>query len=217
MSKLITSSLHGGIKWARSAPPDWRAPAFESLSNMLAREWSEPKGSAKRGIEFEDSIYRVLNAKVLIKDIKCTEKFKKILQYLNGGVFQKKAKKFLIIDGVEYCIYAKMDVWFPEKIIDIKTSGKEWNQYSEGNYLSSFQHRLYCYVTGIDYFEYYVVLFDGDEGRDILDTHIISYGVDDFKKLEAEIFEGVRGMIRFLKMHPKLYKMYNEKYCRQGN
>ena len=159
MSRLITASLHSQINWYKICPQSWRGRAFTALVKSLGREYGEITGPGKRGIDFENEVYRVSR----IKKTGGSKKFQKILNSVEGGVFQKKAKKFIVIDKVEYCLYTKLDVWFPTKIIDIKTTGK-WDHNSSDKYLGSFQHQLYCYVTGIQDFEYLIAVFDGDEG-----------------------------------------------------
>ena len=211
-SKLITASLHNSIKWAKTCPVNWKDRAYEDLTNTLARKFPEPIGPAKRGIDFEKAIYTILESKQILEEVKSSKMFKSFLKYLEGGEFQRKEKVFITIDKVQYCLYAKLDVWFPDRIVDLKTKAK-WDDFSKQNLMDSFQHKLYCYVTKINYFEYFIAVFDGKEGSDIQEMHILPYTVNDFIVLEEEVIIEVKKMIAFLKKDKELNKLYNEKFC----
>jgi hypothetical protein len=207
MSRLITASLHGQIKWFQTCPESWKGRAFTSLTKSLAREWSEPNAAGQRGIDFENEIYRLLR----VKRTGGSKKFQEILKHVEGAQFQKKVKTFMMIDDVEYCLYCKLDAWFPDMIIDIKTTGS-WDGYSEQKYLGSFQHKLYCYVAKVPDFEYLIAIFDGDESE-IKDVKRLPYHVDSFDELELEVRDQVKWIVNFLKDHPDLEQLYNDKFC----
>ncbi len=207
MSRLITTSLLSSIDWFNNCPPDWKKKAFQDLSNTLARIRTNPNPAAKRGITFEKLLYDVLRSEKE-NTVTCSDSFKKIMNACKGGTFQKKIKKFIEIDGEEYCLYGKLDVDLPDKIIDIKTTG---NYKGRNNYLKSMQHKLYCYITRKKKFEYIIAEFYGDSGP-ILKVHIIPYEVDYWKSVEEEIIDKIREAINFLKTDEVIFELYTTKF-----
>lgn len=208
MSRLITPSLFGSINWFNVCPDSWKEKAYKDLYNMLARIWTEPNEAVQRGMLFEKVVYNTLKGAKKISEIKCSEKFKKLLNICKGGQFQIKVKSFLDVDGIEYCLYGKIDVFFPEKIIDIKTTGKEIDK---KKYLNSMQHILYCWITQIKDFEYWIVLFK-DLTNEMIDIVNINYHVDNFDYLKSKIETEIRNMIQFISHHEELKKLYENTY-----
>jgi len=207
MSRLITTSLLSSIDWFNNCPPDWKDKAFKDLNNTLARIWTTPNPAAQRGMTFEKLLYDVLR-RGNENRVTCSDKFKEVMKACKGGIFQKKIKKFIEIDGNEYCLFGKLDVDLPEKIIDIKTTG---NYKGRMNYLKSMQHKLYCYITKKSKFEYIIAEFYGDSGP-IEKVHYIPYEVDYWEKIEEEIIEKIREAINFLKTDEEIFELYTTKY-----
>lgn len=205
MSRLITTSLISSIDWFKIAPVHWKAKAYEDLLNQLNRIWLEPKNAIKLGINFEKRIYNYLQhkRKTTNKDL---EWF--IIQ-CKGGEVQKKIKKFIEINDVEYCLFGKVDVYFPDCLIDIKTTssykGKEY-------YKKSFQHLLYCYITNIHYFKYLVAVFDSD-GK-IEDKIEIPINLTESQdELRHTVEQKVKETIEFIQADYQLMKAYKDKFC----
>jgi len=205
MAKLITPSLIGSVEWLQKCPDSWKERAFNSLHSSLARDYSKPMDHAvKRGIDFENMVYKVLgNELVDVNSLKCSELFKDVLRHCKGGIFQQKTKSLIEIDDVEYCLYGKKDVSFTDKTIDIKCTGKFK---SARTYLDTVQHKLYCYNDKIEKFEYLVCVMDEEDK--LTDIHIVEYKVDDFEKLREDIIKRVRKTIEFLKLDTELYDLY---------
>lgn len=211
--RLITSSLIGGIKWAETCPPSWKKKAFQDLTNTLARIWTEPEGPAKLGIDFENWVYKVLGHKVKPDNINSSEMFKEIIRryYSRTLEIQKKVKRFITIDNHEYCLYGKLDICFGVSYIeDIKTTSKIMNSY-ESKYLEGIQHHLYCYITEIPNFSYFIVVFN-DKGE-IHSTHEVEYYSPGMEYEREVIEEAIREVFVFFGQHPNLLKLYSEKYC----
>ena len=207
MSRLITSSLFSSIDWHTNCPPSWKEKAIKDLRNMLARIWTTPNPAAQRGIDFEKLLYSVLRQGKEDK-VNCSDEFREIMKTCKGGSFQKKTKKYIEVNENEYCLFGKIDVWFHDVIIDIKTTG---NYKGEKNYLNSMQHKLYCYIEHIRNFEYVVAEFNGDSGP-ILKVHTIPYQVNYWDKLEEEIIEKIKEAINFLKTDEEIFELYTTKY-----
>ncbi len=210
--RLITSSLIGGIKWAETCPPSWKKKAFQDLTNTLARIWTEPEGPAKLGIDFEKWVYKVLGYEGDLNTINSSEMFKEIIhRYSHPLEIQKKVKRFITIDNHEYCLYGKLDICFGDSYIeDIKTTSKIMNSY-ESKYLKGIQHHLYCYITEMPNFQYFIVVFN-DKGE-IHGTHEIEYHSPGMNYEREIIEEAIREVFTFFGQHPNLLKLYSEKYC----
>lgn len=210
MSRLITPSLFSSIKWFKDAPYTWQEKAETDLTNTLSRIWTDldPNGPAQRGIDFENHVYRLLEKGTAYNKINASPHFFKVMDACKGGVFQKKAKKYLTIDGEEYCIYSKLDVWFPKSIIDIKTTGAR--KYKSGKYLKTTQHRIYCYTCDITNFQYVIALFNEDNTiADVVFENYKSQGID---KEEEYIIELIKDLLDFMDNYPSFKEMWLEKY-----
>lgn len=213
MSLLITPSLYGSIQFYLNANDNWKEKAKDDLIAMLARDYSRPRHpSAERGIQFEDSIYSILKARKDYETVKSSAIFKKFLQVCSGGVFQKKTKCYITVDGEEHCLYGKIDVWFPNKILDIKSTGKEWNKWSELSYYNSIQHHVYCYSEKIDTFEYHIALFDGNEIKPPYDYKIVPYKVVSFDDEHGILLKAIELIRLFMEDKPTYNELWREKY-----
>lgn len=208
MSRLITASLIGSIDWLNKCPTSWKVRAAEDLKRQLAREYSdETPFNMQRGIDFENAVYKAALAKKIIKG---SEHFKWFAMKVRGGVFQKKCKRFIDIDGHEYCLYGKIDAWFKDRIIDIKTTSRYGGK---NKYLDSFQHKLYCYIERIPDFTYLIAEFDGDTNT-IIDRYDIDYSVTNWEALKDDVIGTVREAIAFLGQHGELFDLYNTTFSR---
>ena len=213
MSRLITASLIGSVDWFLSSPPSWKERAYTSLSNQLNRIWDGGSLATKKGIDFENDIYAILDGKAGVDWSTLSKEFIIFLNACKGGQFQRKNKMYVDIGDDEYCLYAKEDVFFPKKIIDIKTSGK-WGGRSK--YLGTYQHKLYCLVEEIPDFEYLIAIWkEADtESRKIKEVHQLSYHCDDFDELKKDVLEKVANTISVLQSDDELWKAYTTKFSR---
>jgi hypothetical protein len=214
VSRLITPSLVGAVEWARKAPHThidkdpskltWHQQAQVDLQKMLVRDYSGPVGPAlQRGIDFEDAVYR----EAQLRTGRGSEKFQWFVQECLNGKFQFKSKRYIEVDGFEYCLYGKLDVRFDDIIKDIKGTGK-WK--GDANYLDTFQHKQYCYTEHISKFRYLVAVFD-DDNKTILETHSVDYVVDDWKALEQEVVTKVKEVVAYIESH-KLLEAYTTEF-----
>jgi hypothetical protein len=222
MSKLITTSFLDAVEWCKKAPDSicsdnpnktWKQKAYDDIKNTLGRgEWVTTKATA-RGISFEAQIYHILNSNSE-DTVKCSDNFRKVLQACKGGVFQKKTKAIVELDGEEYFLYGKIDAWFHDHIIDIKTTGK----YSgKDKYLGSAQHLIYCYSENIKDFEYIIAEFNGEDSNIIKHIYNVPYHMNDSKEVEEEIKNRIFSAMAWLDNFPEpgdLKDLYMHKYNR---
>ncbi len=216
MSRLITTSLQGSINWYKICPPSWKARAYKDLKNMLERVWGEPAEAAKLGIEFEKYLYRAIELSAS-RDCSGSKKFQEIVnRYKDKDLeIQKKIKRFITLDDIEYCLYGKLDIYgkrdaYTDNFIeDIKTTSKLMDNYSS-KYLKNFQHHLYCYITEVPVFKYFVVVFNN---KQIHSTQEIEYKVTSFENERKIIEDEIKKIFAFFSYNPELEQLYDEKYC----
>lgn len=207
-NKLITQSLVSGVEWLQNCPPSWKENAYKDLVSMLSRDYSKPMPEPVRiGIEFENVVYSVLNGQ-LKPQKELSPKFQQVLDRCHGGIFQKKSKSFIKIKNVSYCLYGKIDVYFPKEIIDIKTT-KDFK--GPQKYLDSIQHRVYCHNEKIPKFTYLVA--ELNEKKKISKLREVNIEIDDFEKNEIIFMERIENVLSFIYSDKELKELYNTKFC----
>ena len=221
MSKLVTTTLLDAIDWCKTAPstfkPDgettWKEDAYLQLKATLGRAPWKPNPAILRGIDFENSVYSILKDKKE-DTVTCSDTFRKILYECKGGEFQKRTKTIIELNGVEYCLYGKIDVFFPDKIIDIKTTGKYGGK---DKYLGTSQHHIYCFGENIHNFDYLVVEFVDEGTKSIRGVHKIPYESPGIEEEEKYIKGKIEDMNAFFENYTEaggLKELYNTTYCR---
>jgi len=212
MSRLITSSLIGSIRWLEVCPQSWKKRAYESLRSTLAREWTEPEGPAKLGIDFENTLYSIFKSHRSLDSFDSSEQFKEIVKYfyaLPPMEIQKKIKRIIDYKGHEYCLYGKLDINCPDFIIDIKTTSKLMDSYNR-KYLDSVQHHMYCYITETPDFRYFIVVFNNGKIHSTCVVNYTSPGMEGERKIIENVIDEV---FRLFGERPELLKLYQNKYC----
>ena len=174
MKYLITSSLLDCYDWLKSCPKNWQTKAYQDFCAMIRREKTPPTEALIRGMEFErlvcdkcnvldDEQYREYARNYFVQngvqgyevDL-ALQPTCKVAKLCRNGQQQVAVKKNVQFGNDEYHLFGYVDVMFPDKIIDIKTTGK----YTEGyNYVKRSQHYLYSLCTGINTFQYLVADF----------------------------------------------------------
>lgn len=208
MAKLITPTILNSLGWLENCWANTKAKAEEDFFNSLSRNygpWEDAPEAIRKGVDFENEVYKWADKD---REGRGSKKFNEVCDMVKGGNYQKKSKKFLTIDGVEYCIYSKLDVKLPKKIIDLKTT---MNYRGPKKYLDTMQHKFYCYTEDCDDFEYVVVTWD--VGYTIDQIFVVPFHVEDMLLVEADIVEAVRHFVAFLKTKPRLEEAYEEKFC----
>jgi hypothetical protein len=209
MSRLITASLVGSVRWLQECPPSWKDRAKQDLVGAVNRskKWQDTPATLL-GKDFESKVYQYAD-KTFDSG---SEHFKWFVEQCKGGIFQKKTSKIIVVDGEQYCLFGYTDVWFPDVVKDIKTTS---NYKGASHYLNSFQHLLYLYSEHISRFQYLVAEFQEGESR-IKDHYMIEYEVKDWDELETNIVQKVRSTITFLSDRG-LMEAYLTKFCRNNS
>lgn len=220
MSLLITTSLLDSVSWAAKAPDtpcawnpemSWKQDAYVNLKNTLGRVWSGGNAAMERGMRFESTIAAIVNSG-RVDTVKCSPLFKEVLDKCVGGTFQKKTKSFIEVNGEEYCLFGKIDVFFKNRIVDIKTT-KEYKGRSK--YLGTMQHKIYCHNEHIDNFEYVIAEFTDEDGDTLKSVHTVPYVVENFDSVKEDIVEAIVDLRAFLEQFPEkgdLQDLYLHKF-----
>jgi hypothetical protein len=211
MGRLITQDLISGVDWLISCPPSWKDKAYTDLKNKLGRVKTGFAPAAKKGVDFENFLNQAINNKLYEKkDLKCSEEFKILMLDLKDFQQQKKTKSFIKIEDTEYCLYGKIDYYRKDLIVDLKTTDC---YKGEDKYLSSYQHKIYCYNERINSFVYKIVEFENETTK-IKDIYSVYFDVIvGIEELKLDIIEKIISVIEFLKTDKELFALYNNKYC----
>lgn len=199
---LITPTLLDKFEFVKNAPPSWKERAYISFVQMIRREPGDFPLWIKKGIEFEDAIYaQCTKASKLNKmtvDVGSPH-FQTVANDCLGGAFQEVLQKDIEVDGESVHFYGKTDVSFPHIIKDIKTTLK-WK--GQDKYLKGFQHKIYMWISGVDKFEYVVVVWEDEKSDKIRAVHRALYNPFSFgvkPDLEYDILEAVRELFKYLR------------------
>jgi len=193
---LITPTILDAYEFATSAPPSWKERAEASFIAKLKREKEDYPAWVKRGKDFEDTVTRVCNKSLNKTITQGSEHFNKVSNACQGGRFQEKLSKSIIVDNQKVFLFGYSDVTFPTLIVDIKTTLK----YSgEAKYLKGHQHLIYCYMKQIPNFKYIVVEWLNETDDTIKDVHEINYTVPDFESLEERIVIRIISFFEYLR------------------
>lgn len=191
---LITTSILDSYRWYKICPPNWRDRAYKSLVSSIRREGYKPHKTAARGIEFEKAVYRKAGGG--------SELFNEIVGKCSGGRPQQVTKKTIQVQGRDVLLYGKIDVLFPHKIVDIKTTE---NYRGDDKYLGGWQHKIYLLCTGLNQFEYLVALFEPFPSNRMITYYETPYINDDHKALKEEVIEGIEEFFEWLKVEGLFY------------
>jgi hypothetical protein len=226
-SCLVTQALIGGVEWYLTAPttvikPErggdgkltWKEKAYNDLNNMLNRVKTPFPIEAKQGVDFEKKVYEHANSDKLVG----SENFQKILKEVKGFEFYQKGGINVKIGKHNCYLYGKYDAIktgtfnFTTKqksishIIDIKTT----KNYTMGKYVKTFQHKLYCYITGCDLFEYVIAVWDTYPKIRVVHKEV--YTVKNRDLLISEVHKTIEECFEVIQ-DLDLWDTYKEKYC----
>lgn len=104
----------------------------------LRREPTPPTEAMQNGIKFENLVTAIINGHANPDDPWYVAA-EKVARRCAGGVLQYKAKKAIMVGGMELLLYGRLDCLKAGEIIDIKFS----KSYDSGKYFSSTQHPTY--------------------------------------------------------------------------
>lgn len=202
---LITTSILDSFNWFNSCPPSWRDRAYASIIGNIKREPWKPHPTAKRGIQFESMIYAHAR---LQESEEGTKYFQNIVDKCRGGKFQQVLKKEINVRGKTVVLYGKVDVLFPDRILDIKTTE---NYRGDDKYLSGWQHILYLYMSGLKEFTYLVALFEEYPSLKIVDIYETPFRIQNPSSLLLDIKAGVETFHDWLESE-NLFFDYEQKF-----
>lgn len=203
MAKLITPSILDSYSWFKKCPSSWKAKAMKDFMNQLNRIWEDfPEDHPiKVGIKFEKQVQKYCQQNITDKG---SDLFKEYVDKVRGATFQKKTKRFIEVDGVEYILYGKIDADFKDTIIDMKVTGK---YKGKSQFLDKSQHRIYCFNERKKKFIYLVAEMDYKTMK-IIDIHEVEYFVDDEEDLKQSIVDDIREFITFINADPLMKEAY---------
>lgn len=143
MRYLMTHSLLSSWLYSLKANPyedltTDKDPEAEFL-RVLRREPTETTEAMRNGIEFEDLVTQIAAGEDVDTEHKWYSAAEKAAQIVKGGTVQYKAKDTVIISGMEFLLYGRIDFLKAGVVIDTKFS----KGYERGKYLDSTQHPTY--------------------------------------------------------------------------
>lgn len=204
---LITPSLLNSFSYYFSYQPEASGEGDEFVSaeekeadvradflRTLSREKSAPNESMQKGIDFETDVLAYCNG-----DETESGPIREIGELCKGGMWQQAVKKEL--DG--YLLYGKTDVIKRDTVIDVKYTAS----YDVGKFLSSQQHRIYLYCTGLPKASYLI-----SNGRDWWREDYFNHG-----GIEQEIRDAIRHFTGHLENDPEAKALYYSKWVSYGD
>lgn len=139
---LLTHSLLSSWLYAMKDSPYEDATterdSYQEFLQALRREPGEQTEAMRNGIEFEDLVTDIVNGNADTGH-KWYEAAAKVAGIVKGGWLQYKAKKEIVVSGIKFLLYGRLDVLKAGEIIDTKFS----KGYERGKYISSTQHPTY--------------------------------------------------------------------------
>lgn len=196
----ISPTLLDALDWYRNCPSSWKQRAFEGIVSRLQRKPYETTKAAEKGLLFEDAVQKMAET----GDIEITAPFMRqqafydIAAELCGYKWQEwKEATMNIKDYGVVRMVGRLDAYCDDCIVDLKTTS---SYKGENKYKKNWQHKFYCYWTGIPHFKYIVAEWENEDSLSIANVyHIdITQNVDDAKE---DIYNGLRGFFAFLKTH----------------
>ena len=137
MSYLLTQSLLSAWQWAMKSED-----GAEDFIKALHRERTPQTSAMLDGIKFEGMVTAACEGEVIDPEHKWATGVKSVANVVQGGVFQVKLSRNMLIDGVEFCLYGILDVLKAGHIYDIKKTVNA-SHYRTNKYVNSPQHPMY--------------------------------------------------------------------------
>lgn len=163
---------------------------------VLRREPTEPNMAMIKGRHFEDLITAIIEDRADPED-QWYDAAKKIADRIDGGLLQYAAKREIVVDGITFLLYGRLDALKAGEITDIKYSGK----YERGKFYESTQHPVYMeLIPEAERFTYRI-----SNGRDVWEE---SYRRDETRDIRPIISD----FIRWLRMQ-ELFDVYCEHWA----
>lgn len=191
---LITPSLHDAWLWYIKLDDKTDAEFLATLR----KEPFAPSEAMQKGIAFEDAVLAYTKEGGFPDDaspeyIDC---IRQIGDIVAGGLWQERAGKDVILDGVHYILYGKADVVKRNWLYDIKYT----TNYEIGKYLMKIQHPVYMSLFCLQNFGYLIT-----DGRNF-------YREDYFWQADSEVkmLGELQEMMAFIYSVPEFKAAYLE-------
>ena len=193
---LVTPTILDSYEFAVNAPHSWKVKAETGFLAKLRREKVDYPAWVKKGLDFENTVYKVCNVHRNKEITVGSEHFQSVCNAVNGGQFQIKLSKKVEIAGQQVFLFGYADAVQPTKVQDLKTTLK---YKGPEKYLSGHQHLMYTSLTNLEHFEYIVVQWESESTNKIAAVHTIPFWVDDFNEHNAVLYTKIEAFFNYLR------------------
>lgn len=181
---LMTHSLLASWLYAMKGNPYEDATtekdAFAEFMLTLRREPTPTSEAMQKGIDFENLVTAIVNGEQTPPDLdKWYDAAHEVAEIVRGGLLQYKAKKEIVVAGITFLLYGRLDALKAGVVYDIKFSGS----YDRGKYVTGTQHPTYLELIPNAYEFTYLVSNGGSVWRETYrrdETPDIREAISDF-------------------------------------
>lgn len=193
----ITPSLLNSFLFYKT---DRRIDKKEHFLKTLKKEFTSNE-AIEKGQLFEKQIQDFTENKIQENLLSSNQLL--IAKEVQGGDWQKDVRKEIFIHNKTFVLNGRCDIYKPEIIYDIKTTGK----YEKDKFKDSMQHRIYMYCSPdkTENFEYLINLW-GKEDNIIKEFYKMN------ELVENEIFNCVTDFIKLMNINEEMLNIYKEKW-----
>ena len=135
---LLTQSLLSSWQWALKLDNGW-----EDFIKTLRREQIQHTRQMLDGIRFENVLCATLNGADIDTAHEWYKPIMELYPTLKGAAQQASPSREMVIDGVRFVLYGKLDFLKAGVIYDTKYSPRYPNKGNANNYIDSPQHPFY--------------------------------------------------------------------------
>lgn len=116
---------------------------LDDFLRVLKRIPTPTTPAMQNGIDFEDMVTAIMDGEPNYAHEGWIDAATKIASILDGSVLQYRAKREVVIAGVPFLLYGRLDALRAGTIFDIKFTGK----YDVGKYVTYTQHPMYFAIV----------------------------------------------------------------------
>lgn len=216
MNRIVGPTLLNSFDWFLTAPDSpkrgtdvtWKQAAFEDIITTIKRLPKEYGPELKKGIEFENAVQHACEEHNGVAR-NGSEGYMEAVARCRGGKFQEWCNYFFEYEGLRVRAYGKSDVVFPDKIIDIKTTG---NYKGAVSYLKGWQPPIHLLATGKSTFEFLVAEWESKDSLKVKKVYEpIIYAAHD--NMAQAVYDQYHKFITFLRTN-NLYEDYIYTFCK---
>jgi len=197
VSLLITASLLNSWEWYLNSWDEGEDAARLDFEATLRREPIPDNEAMAAGRAFEDAVTALCSEGIEPSDDSYGDCVREVAEYVRGKIFQYKASRPVLIDGVDFLLYGRMDAFGGAWIDDIKF-GKS---FEVGKYRDSPQTKMY------------LDLEPGPMGMRYLYSDGSAVYIDEYRRESVEsIIPTVREFWGWLGNFPEYLATYRDKW-----